>query len=183
MHLAENNNINDAEIMGEDFITKNIENVNDLVKKDWDNIIYISTVLLYDFAYSNRTYSSPFDKIKADNIYKKSKIECEKIVLKNGGTVLRMTNLYGPGMSSNNVMSDIIKQLHYEEIVLKNFNAMRDFLWIEDAANAIVLANAKKFNDIFNIASSEIISIYELAKTFLKLSGYNKKNYRIKKFQ
>ena len=77
-------------------------------------------------------------------------------------------------MSSNNVMSDIIKQLHYEEIVLKNFNAMRFFM-DRDAVNAIVLANAKKFNDIFNIASSEIISIYELAKTFLKLSDIIKK--------
>ena len=39
-----------------------------------------------------------------------------------------MTNIYGPGMSQNNVISDILKQLDSNEIKLKNLYANRDFL-------------------------------------------------------
>ncbi len=175
VHLAENNNVNEAENIGDAFISENIENVNKLVRKKWENIIYISTVLLYDFDKKDKTSTTNSYKVKANSIYKKSKLECEKIILNNGGTVLRMTNLYGPGMSCDNVMSDIIKQLSSEKIVLKNLNAMSDFLWIEDATDAVILANNKKFNDVFNIASSKVVSIYELTKTFLELAGYNRK--------
>ena len=155
IHLAENNNAAEAELMGEDFIIKNTEKISNLIKKKWGNVIYISTVLLYDFEKkNNKITNESMGKVKVNSIYKKSKIECEKIVLNAGGSVLRMTNLYGPGMSLNNVMSDIIKQLNSDKIILKNLNAMRDFLWIEDAVEAIILANKSKFNDIFNVASN-----------------------------
>ena len=177
VHLAENNNPDEAELMGKHFIIENTEKISSLIKKKWSNIIYISTALLYDFNNNNnnKIINDNIGEVKANNIYKKSKIECEKIVLKSGGTVLRMTNLYGPGMSLNNVMSDILKQLNSDQIILKNLNAMRDFLWIEDAVEAIILANKSKFNDIFNIASNSSISIYELAQIFIKLYGHNKK--------
>ena len=51
-----------------------------------------------------------------------------------------MTNLYGPNMSTVNVFSDIIKQLDNELIILKNIKAVRDFLWIDDAVEAIISA-------------------------------------------
>ena len=82
----------------------------------------------------------------------------------NGGTVLRMTNIYGPGMSQNNVISDIIKQLDSNEIKLIDVHANRDFLWIDDAVEAIILSSKKKYNDIFNVASNKSINIYNLAK-------------------
>ena len=44
-----------------------------------------------------------------------------------------MTNIYGPGMSQNNVMSDILMQLNSNRIKLKNLYANRDFLWVDDA--------------------------------------------------
>ena len=42
----------------------------------------------------------------------------KKIILQYDGP-LRMTNLYGPNMSTVNVFSDIIKQLDNELIILK----------------------------------------------------------------
>ena len=38
-----------------------------------------------------------------------------------------MTNIYGPGMPRNNVISDILKQLDSNEIKLINLHANRDF--------------------------------------------------------
>ena len=59
--------------------------------------------------------------------YKKIKVVCEKIILRHGGTILRMTNLYGPNMSTVNVFSDIIKQLDNELIILKNIRRSEIF--------------------------------------------------------
>ena len=85
-----------------------------------------------------------------------------------------MTNLYGPGMSRDNVFSDILKQLKKKQIRLRNIKAKRDFLWIEDAVEAIILAINSKNKNIFNIVSNNIISIHDLVKIFLKETKQNK---------
>ena len=86
-----------------------------------------------------------------------------------------MTNIYGPGMSQNNVMSDILMQLNSNKIKLKNLYANRDFLWVDDAVDAIISSSKKKYNDIFNVASNKSINIYNLAKQITKLYGDSKK--------
>ena len=86
-----------------------------------------------------------------------------------------MTNIYGPGMPRNNVISDILKQLDSNEIKLINLHANRDFLWVDDAVEAIILSSRKKYNDIFNVASSKSISIYNLAKNIIRIAGNSNK--------
>ena len=73
-----------------------ILNLKSLLEKGWKHVIYISSILVQQEA-------------KKKSTYKKSKEECEKIILQYDGTILRMTNLYGPYMSTANVFSDIIK--------------------------------------------------------------------------
>jgi UDP-glucose 4-epimerase len=175
IHLAELNDVTKAEKIGESFIQTNIKKIISLVKKKWINIIYVSSALIYDFDNINLTSNDCLGIIKADNIYKRSKLECEKIILENGGTVLRMTNIYGPGMSQNNVISDILMQLSSNEIKLKNLYANRDFLWVDDAVDAIISSSKKKYNDIFNVASNKSINIYNLAKQITKLYGDSRK--------
>ena len=175
IHLAELNDVNKAEGLGESFIKTNIKNLLSLLKKKWENIIYISSALIYDFDKVNSKSDDSLGIVKADSIYKRSKIECERIILDKGGTVLRMTNIYGPGMPRNNVISDILKQLDSNEIKLINLHANRDFLWVDDAVEAIILSSRKKYNDIFNVASSKSISIYNLAKNIIRISGNSNK--------
>lgn len=169
IHLAETNQIKTANFEGEGFVDKNKKVLRSLIKKKWDHIIYVSTALI------ESNHNLPNYKLSQENnFYIKSKLECEKIVLENNGTVLRMTNLYGPGMSKNNVFSDILKQLKKKQIRLKNLKAKRDFLWIEDAVEAIILAINSKKKNIFNIVSNNKTSIYELVKIFLKEINQNK---------
>lgn len=164
IHLAENNNIAQVKLLGIKHINNNVNNLNALLKKKWNHVIYISSILVQQ------------ESLKT-SMYKKSKEECEKIILQYGGTILRMTNLYGPHMSNENVFSDIIKQLDNELIILKNIKVVRDFLWIDDAVDAIISAIGKKPRGVYNVASGKLTSIEDIARYIIKV--YNFKNKEI----
>ena len=106
---------------------------------------------------------------------------------------LMPTNLYGPGdnysLENGHVIPALIKKFHLAKISKKSVlcwgsgNPMREFLHVNDLANAIlfVLENIQiNNNDIFldsngeslsflNVGSGEEISIKELAKKYLQL--------------
>ena len=165
VHLAENNNISEVETIGLKFINYNMNILNSILKKKWKHVIYISSIAASGDC--NQT-----------SVYKKNKLACEKIILELQGTVLRMTNLYGPLMSKNNVFSDIIKQLNKEVIILKNANSIRDFLWIEDGIQAIIDTINKRPGGILNVASGKCLSIKDLAKNILSLSKKDNKEIK-----
>ena len=172
VHLAENNNEDLIRSFGNSFITINKKNINSLIKKNWEHIVYLSSALVYDFESPKYGNGDNLDIIKPNSIYQKSKIECEKIILDNGGTVLRMTNIYGPGMSANNIFSDIFKQLEGDgPIILRSLKASRDFLWIDDAVQAILVASKKKKNGIYNIASGKTTCISRLLEIILTIEN------------
>ena len=156
VHLAENNNISEVNLLGQSYIHNNVRNLRSLLEKGWKHVIYISSIIVQQEA-------------KKKSTYKKSKEECEKIILQYDGTILRMTNLYGPYMSTANVFSDIIKQLDNELIILNNIRAVRDFLWIDDAVEAIISAINKKPGGIYNVASGKSTSIEDIVKYFIKI--------------
>ena len=69
IHLAELNDVNKAEGLGESFIKTNIKNLLSLIKKRWENIIYISSALIYDFDKVNLISNDSLGIVKADSIY------------------------------------------------------------------------------------------------------------------
>ena len=97
------------------------------------------------------------------------------------------TNLYGPNDDFNPITSHVIPA-----IILKIFNAKksnsnsitlwgdgsptRDFLYVDDAANGIILA-AENYNEHFpvNIGSDDEISIEDLANLISKLMQFDGK--------
>jgi GDP-L-fucose synthase len=94
-------------------------------------------------------------------------------------------NLYGPGDNTDPEDSHVIPALigKFIEAVRDNKNvvevwgtgsASREFLYVEDAARAIVLA-AERYNkpDPINIGSGREISIKELVRIIAKLTGYD----------
>ncbi|MBI5969137.1 MAG: GDP-L-fucose synthase [Deltaproteobacteria bacterium] len=93
-------------------------------------------------------------------------------------------NLYGPGDNfdpqSSHVIPALIKKCldaeksHEEEIVVWGTGkATREFLYVEDAAEAILLAT-EKYNkgDPVNIGAGFEISIKELAELIMELTGF-----------
>jgi GDP-L-fucose synthase len=93
-------------------------------------------------------------------------------------------NLYGPGDNIDLQNSHVIPALIRKSIDARDSGApsivvwgtgspTREFLYVEDAARAIVLA-AERYNkpDPVNIGSSEEISIKDLAELIVDLSGF-----------
>ncbi|KZE54622.1 GDP-fucose synthetase [Brevibacillus parabrevis] len=93
-------------------------------------------------------------------------------------------NLYGPhdnfDLESSHVIPAIIRKCleakvaKQDEIVLWGTgNVTREFIYVQDAARAIVLATEKyDSSDPVNIGSGEEMTIAELASTIQKLCGY-----------
>lgn len=96
-------------------------------------------------------------------------------------------NLYGPGDSLNPELSHVIPSLirklveakennASEVVVWGTGNASREFLYIADAAEGIVLATEKYNNpDPVNLGSGKEVAIKELVNLVANLIGYNGK--------
>jgi UDP-glucose 4-epimerase len=110
--------------------------------------------------------------VEATDVYSRSKIRNEALALSVGGTVLRLSNLFGVGMSPCNVVSDIAKQLgRPTPLVVRDDGPVRDFLSVNAAANAIGLLVQAPQPGIFNIGSGIGVSIRELALLALRAVG------------
>jgi GDP-L-fucose synthase len=101
------------------------------------------------------------------------------------GIYLTPVNLYGPrdnfDLESSHVIPALIrkcleaKQTGSPEIVAWGTgNATREFLYVEDAAEGIVMASEKYSEpDLVNLGSGEEITIRALLENICKLSGYH----------
>lgn len=115
----------------------------------------------------------------------------KKMLLVQGGAYQRqygfnaihllMTNMYGPGdMKNNAVIPSLAKNIWEAEQkgestvkVWGTGKAIRDFLYVKDAARGVVLALEKyNMSEPVNIGSGEQSSIKELAELLAKLLGF-----------
>jgi len=171
IHLAEESDRQKVNKIGKRYIEYSSNIVEILTEKFNGNVIYASSGTVYgdkeDVPY---TINSP---IYAADIYSESKITNERIVLESGGIVLRLSNVYGKGMSSSNVMSDIMKQLHSNnEIVVHDVSPIRDFILATDVAKLLSIIVQSEFKGIVNVGSGVPTSIYQLINTFLKVDNH-----------
>jgi UDP-glucose 4-epimerase len=170
IHLAESNNraeINNNELMSID----SVNTLKNLLRKNYKKIIYASSATLYGDKNLNLNRTS--DPVYAIDMYTRTKLASEQLILKNGGAIARIGNLYGYGMSEHNVLSNIFSQLNCgHSIKLHSLNPVRDFLNVEDAARAVVsMMLQEDIRGIFNVGSGVGTSIYQLARLIMELSG------------
>ena len=138
----------------------------------FEHVIYMSSSVVYgDQWITPRKVSDPVD---ASDTYARIKLASEQAVLKSGGAVARLSNLYGPGMAAGNVLSHIFGQLDTGRAITMHFlEPIRDFLWIDDAAQAVRAIVEKKSAGIFNIGSGRGTSIRQLVQLAQTISGSN----------
>ena len=163
VHLAESNNRLEAERGGAEFEAAAGKTFDGLLKKAYRHVIYASSAVLYgDCSMIPRKVADP---IEATDAYTRMKITSEKLVLSSGGAVLRLSNLYGPRMSPDNVISHIINQSGLDSAIsMHSLSPVRDFLWIEDAVSALYSIIKKGASGVFNIGSGRGTSIRELVR-------------------
>ena len=131
----------------------------------------------------------PIDELhplNAQSPYAASKISADQLSLSYYKSfnlpikIIRPFNTYGPRQSSRAVIPRIILQCldkKSKKMILGNLNPTRDFNYVEDtcAAYFSVLKNKKLIGKTINIGSNTNISIENLAKKIMRITGRNLK--------
>jgi nucleoside-diphosphate-sugar epimerase len=170
VHMAEDNDISSVELSGDAYYHAALGLVERLVEQTRGRLIYGSSATVYGGAETQPHKVD--DPVIANSTYTRTKLTCEQRVLAAGGTVLRFSNLFGPGMSHHNVLGDILRQIPGTGALrVRDAAPIRDFLWISDAAKAVCDAVAANLHGVFNVGSGVGASIGELATRCLRLAG------------
>lgn len=158
---------------GDQEVDRALSTLSALLDKGFDHIVYPSSAVLYSENCGQNIKSN--DPVKVTDHYSKIKKASEDLVLGAGGTVVRFSNIFGPKMSKNNVISDIIRQMYDEgPVVLREKNSVRDFLWVDDAAELIIKTIEKPRNEIFNCGSGIGTPIEKLFELIIRRLSINK---------
>ncbi len=171
VHLAETRNIGAAEAAGEAHVIATTGALRRLLDQPWRHVVYASSAAVYgDRVVAPRRTD---EKVEPDGIYGRAKLVCEDMILRKGGTVLRLANLFGTGMATNNVLGDVLNQIDHghEPLTLRDLAPVRDFLWVDDAALAFVAAAERWPGGVLNVGSGRGTSVAALARAVLARVG------------
>lgn len=170
IHCAEINNRNIVQQEGESYERQVYSTLSEITKNNYKRYVYLSSAILYGDKSSVRC--SENSDLYAVDRYTRIKKNCEEIILDAGGSVARLANVYGPGMSSQNVVTKIVSQIPGAcDLEIYNKHPVRDFLWVSDAASALSLLAVNDYQGVFNIGTGKGTSIEEMARLALKIAG------------
>ena len=87
--------------------------------------------------------------------------------------IVRPFNIFGEGQPKHNVVPTIIQQaLEDSTVKLGNLSPKRDFMYVKDAVDGIILAlNSGKNGEAYNLGRGEAVSIKALAEQVLEEVG------------
>lgn len=173
IHLAESNNRNATGREGEEAASKSLQTLERILRKPFRKVLYASSAAVYGDQFSGARVET--DSVFPSSIYAELKLASEAAVLgrqNGGGIVCRLTNVIGPGMSEANVLSKILSQLgSTEPVEVFALSPIRDFIWVADAAKAIVALIEGERTGVFNIGTGIPTSIGELAEMAINAAG------------
>jgi len=145
----------------------NVEALKTLVEavnKNNSHLIHISTDFIFDG--KNGPYSED-DEPNPINYYGLSKLKGEELIKESQikFTILRTILVYGlvDNMSKNNIVSWIKNAVENERTITMVNDQFRMPTLVDDLADACLLAIQNSAYGVFNVSSSELLSIYELA--------------------
>lgn len=170
VHLAEANDRSWVEANASHYEQTALATLDSLLGKGFDRVVYSSSAVLYGD--QSEALRSVEESVHIVDTYTRLKYLSEQIVLSQKGIVARLVNLYGLSMSERNVLSAILKQIPLDgPIRLVDVTPIRDFLWIEDAAEALAIMSQGKVSGTFNVGTGQGTSILELAHIVLNAAG------------
>jgi len=170
VHLAEANDRAWVNAQGAEYETAAIDSFHCLLAKRYTRTIYASSAAIYGDACNWHRRTD--EVVTPTDAYMRIKHACEQAVLQAGGIAVRFTNLYGPGMAKSNVVSAVLSQLTLDgPISLYDTSPVRDFLWVNNAAEAVLAMVKVPTTGIFNVGTAIGTSIQTLVETALKEGG------------
>jgi nucleoside-diphosphate-sugar epimerase len=186
IHLAEDNNLKNVASRDLAYENDALNTLRTLLEKKYKRIIYASSSTLYGD--KSVAPHSIRDEIFAKNPYTRIKSLSESAVLENpNGVVVRLANVYGSLMSTNNVMSQILRQIPQQgDLEVGDVTPVRDFVWVEDVAEGISMlthmdSTETEKSKMYNLGSGVGTSIGDLALLTLKLAGQSERRVMSKK--
>jgi len=86
-------------------------------------------------------------------------------------TILRFSNVYGPRQWGSGIIPSIIAKvlLNQSPIIYGNGKQIRDFIFVDDAITAALLAIKDNKNQIYNVGSGKEININEIFNKITKI--------------
>jgi UDP-glucose 4-epimerase len=170
IHLAEEPDRGLVNKYSERYVQDAAKLVANLANRANQRIIYASSGAVYgDEREEPCKVGMP---VGATDAYSRAKLQNERIVLDAGGCVVRFSNLVGLGMSPNNVLSDVIRQVPGKgPLYVRDDGPVRDFLSVRDAVSAVILLANKGATGIFNVGSGIGTSVRKLAEMALAHGG------------
>ncbi|KFM22211.1 UDP-glucose 4-epimerase protein [Marine Group I thaumarchaeote SCGC AAA799-B03] len=150
-------------------------NILNLTKEKQADLIYVSSCDVYGIP-----EYLPIDENHICNpitTYAASKSAAEQMCIgfcqqnKLKLKIVRPFNTFGPKSPEYRVIPTIIRQLkHNESIKIANTTSKRDFIFVDDVANAIYyISKSKNDSKIFNIGTGRTLSILEVIKMLEKI--------------
>jgi dTDP-glucose 4,6-dehydratase len=135
-------------------------------------IVVYSTSEVYGTVYGNISEENP---LKPQSTYAVSKVAADRLAFtlfhehNVPVIILRQFNCYGPRETHEYVIPEIITQLDREKsLSLGNIKAKRDFMYVEDAAEAAVnLMSKGKVGEVYNLGTGDSISIENIAQIIM----------------
>ena len=183
-HQAALASIQDSYLKPDEYHSVNVngtENILKLAQKNNFKIVYASSSSVY--GNPEKIPIKEEDSKNPINPYAETKLKKEELAIKyskNGVKVigLRYFNVFGKGQSKE--YAGVLK-LFLERIrdklpprVTGDGTQFRDFVYVEDVADANIMSMDSKINhEFFNVGTNTSISILDLAKTVIKYSGLN----------
>jgi len=161
-----------------------VRNIVDIGNKEGvEKIIFASSSMVYD-----KDIDTPIDeetRVSPTNCYSVGKLFVETYLMENFKqkgcpvTILRLFNVYGPRQDERMVIPRFFKAA-INNAPLKVYGdgkQIRDFTYVEDVTEAFIAAAECQRTDgkIYNISKGTEISIYQLAKLIIKVTGSRSK--------
>lgn len=145
-------------------------------KRKVEKFIYPSS-----FIYGSPQYLPVDEKhpVSANNPYTRSKLIGEQLCRSYSEdyniptVILRIFNVYGPGLSSFFLIPTIINQLATRKIVLKDPTPRRDYIYISDVISAFQQAMYLPVSglEVFNLGYGASYRVSEVVNLIMKISG------------
>ena len=137
----------------------------EICKKINAHLIHISTDFIFD---GKKGWYTETDEPNPLSYYGLSKLKSEQVLekLTINYTILRTILVYGKvyDMSRSNIVLWVKESLENKKEITIVDDQYRTPTYVKDLALACKISIDKNANGIFNIASSELLSIYEIAK-------------------
>lgn len=189
IHLAAISDVNYCQNNPVDSSIVNIlgtQKILELARKKDANVIFLSTSHVY--GNPTRIPIREDDEKNPQSIYSATKLSAE-IMCKSYSysygihvAVARLFSVYGPNNPKHSLVANIIRQLIARKTIqLGNISSKRDFLYVKDVVDAILLLVKKNYGYAeYNIGSGTSYSVSHICDMLKKISG---KNISVKSIQ